>query len=178
MHVVRLEPLAPLEERELDQERRADDDASELLDELALRPRGAAGGEQIVVHEHPRPARERVDVHLERVDPVLERVLGADRRVRELPRLAGRHESDAHAVGERRAEHEAARLGAEDDVRPARLGPGGELLDGLVQRLRDREQRHDVLEDDPGLRVVANVADVGGKVDGHGVRLLVGNRRR
>ena len=99
--------------------------------------------------EHARPVRDRVRVQLERVEAVLERVLGADRAPRELPGLARRDEAAAEPVGERRAEDEAARLRAQHEVGLAGLGERRELLDGLVQRLRVREQRHDVLEDDP-----------------------------
>ena len=54
---------------------------------------GAAGGEQVVVDQHARAAGERVGVDLERVDPVLERVLGADRLVGQLARLARGNEA-------------------------------------------------------------------------------------
>ncbi len=64
---------------ELDQEGAADDRPAEALDQLGQRPRRPAGGEQVVVDQHPRAVRERVRMHLERVDAVLEDVLGRDR---------------------------------------------------------------------------------------------------
>ncbi len=113
------------------------------------------------------PARDRVGVDLERVDAVLQRVLRADRDVRQLAGLARRDEADAEPVGERGAEHEAACLGAQDHVRLARLDPGCELLDRLVQGCRVAEERHDVLEDDAPLREIGHVTDVVGEIDCH-----------
>ena len=55
MRLVRGDRRAPGQEGELDEKRAADDLAAELLDELAQRPRGAAGGQQVVVHEHAAP---------------------------------------------------------------------------------------------------------------------------
>ena len=144
MHVVAAEPLAAAQERQLDQERAADDLAAELLDQLAQRARRAAGRQQVVVDEHARAACERVGVQLERVDAVLEQVLGADRLVRQLARLAGQHEAGAELARERRPEQEAARLGADDDVdaqrrarssaspRPPRRAPAGSASSGVM----------------------------------------------
>ena len=75
------------------------------------------------MHEHPGALGDRVHVHLQRVEAVLQRVLGADREVGELARLAGGGESAAEPVGERGAEDESAGLGADDQVDLARLCP-------------------------------------------------------
>ena len=53
--------------------------APSALDQLGQRPRRAAGGEQVVVQQHARAVGQRVGVHLQRVDAVLEDVLGRDR---------------------------------------------------------------------------------------------------
>jgi hypothetical protein len=63
-------------------------------------------------------------------------------------------------------EHEG--LGAQDEVGLPRLGKLGELLDGLVQRLRVGEERHDVLEDDSPLGEVRDVPDLRLQVNRHG----------
>src|SRR5690606_29141826 len=66
-HVVALELLPALEGGELDDEGDPDDLAAESLDELDLGPGGAAGGEQVVVHEHVLARLDGVGVHLEPV---------------------------------------------------------------------------------------------------------------
>src|SRR5688500_4025719 len=117
VHVKAGELLAPLQEVELDQERNADDDASELLDEVQNRLHRAARGEHVVVDEHAGAVGESIRVHLEGVLAVLERVAGADRLPGQLPGPAGCAEAAAERVGEGTAEDEAACLGAEDEVR-------------------------------------------------------------
>jgi len=100
-------------------------------------------------------------VQLERVLAVLQRVGGADRLPRQLPGAARGDEAAVQLVGEHGAEDEASCLRAEDHVRPARLRPLREQVGGLLERRRVGEQRHDVLEDDPGLRKIGHVADLG-----------------
>ena len=73
--------------------------------------------------EHPRPVGERVRVHLEHVDPVLEDVLRGHDLGRELARLARRDEARAELARDRRAEDEAARLRRHDEVDAARARP-------------------------------------------------------
>ena len=84
----------------------------------------------------------------------------ADRLERQLARAARRDEAAAELVRDRGADEEAARLSPDDDVRLALLGPVGEQVDRLPERLAIGEQRHDVLEDDALLRPVGNVADL------------------
>src|SRR5207302_11380877 len=86
---------------------------------------------------------------------------------RQLSRLPCRDEAAAEAAGERAAGDVTARLGTEHDVRLARRGPPRDLIDGVAQRLRVAEQRHDVLEDDARLRKVGDVADLRLQIDGH-----------
>ena len=64
MHVVLGEPVAPLEEVELDHECDADDLAAQLADEVGHRSDRAARREDVVVDEHPSAFRERVRVQL------------------------------------------------------------------------------------------------------------------
>src|SRR5581483_440450 len=154
-------------ELELDDEREADDLPPELLDELDRRLRRATGREDVVVDQHALPGDDRVGVHLQRVEPVLERVLRRHRPPRKLSRLACGNEPAAEPAGERAAGDVAARLGAEDEIRLLRLRPLRDPLHRLLERFGVGEQRHDVLEDDSGLREVRDVADLGGQVDGH-----------
>ena len=116
------------------------------------------------------PWRDRVRVELERVEAVLELVLGADRVPGQLAGLPRGHEAAAEPVRQRAAEDEAARLCAEDHVGLQRLGVGREPIDRVAERLLVGEERHDVLEDDPRLREVGDVPDLGGEVDRHRAR--------
>jgi hypothetical protein len=164
--VVAVEPLAPFEERELDQEAARHDGPAELLHQPAERPRGPARRQQVVVDEDPRAARDRVAVELERVGAVLEDVLGAHGLARQLARLAGEHEPGAELARERRPEQEPARLGADDDVDVGRR-QSAQPRDRRVETGGVGEHGRDVLEADPRLREVRDLADEGAQVDGH-----------
>src|SRR5687767_7104947 len=78
-NVVAFELLAAVQELELDHEGKADHLAAQLLDKVDLGPGGAAGREQVVVDEHAGTALDRVGVELERVEPILQRILRAHR---------------------------------------------------------------------------------------------------
>ena len=159
--VVALELLAAVQELELDHEREPDHLAAELLDEVDLGLRRAARGEQVVVDEDARSAGSIASACSSSASkPYSSAYLALTVLHGSLPGLRAATKPQLEPVGERRAEDEAARLGAEDEVRLARLGALRELLDRLVQRLRVGEQRHDVLEDDPALREVRDVADL------------------
>ena len=90
--------------------------AAELLDQTGGGARRAAGREQIVDDQHALPCLDRVFVDLERVGAVLERVALAHARRRQLARLSHRREAGAEAIGDRRAEDEAAALDADDEI--------------------------------------------------------------
>src|SRR5579884_3932624 len=94
-HLAPREAVAPAEERELDHERAGDHLRAGALDELAHRRGGAAGSEQVVVDEYPRPAGERVRVYVEGVDAVLELVLDRRRLGGKLAGLPRRDEAGA-----------------------------------------------------------------------------------
>ncbi len=59
MNVVALETLPAVQEREVDDEGNANDLPAELLDQPSDRLDRAAGGEHVVVDEHPNPLPER-----------------------------------------------------------------------------------------------------------------------
>ena len=78
MRGVRDEALAAVKEGQLDEEAAAHDLTTELRDQLAESARRAAGGEQIVVDKHARPAMHGVAVQLQLTGPVLQQVFRAD----------------------------------------------------------------------------------------------------
>ena len=96
---------------------------------------------------------------LEAVGAVLEVVRRLDGLPGQLARLSGGHEAAAEPVGECAAEDEAARLRAEDDVRLPGPRQLGEPVDRLAEVDGVGDERHQVLEDDPGLGEVRHVAD-------------------
>ena len=159
MDVIARQALAAVQEAELDQERARRHVTAEALDELAQGPGRPARGEEVVVDEDPLPVGDRVGVDLERVDPVFEDVLGRDRVVGQLARLARRDEADAQLTGQRAAEDEPARLRGDDVVDLKRRDDLRQAADRQVERPRVEQQGRDVLEDDPGLGEVGDVAD-------------------
>ena len=88
-----LELGAPAQERKLDQERAGDDRRARRSDQVAAGAHRAAGGQDVVDQEHALAGPERVAVDLELVAAVLELILLSDGGVRELARLANRHEA-------------------------------------------------------------------------------------
>src|SRR5439155_20890967 len=99
-----------------------------------------------------------VAVDLERIDAVLEDVLDRLRVPRQLARLAHRNEAGADRARHRAAEDEATRLSGRNHVHLALARETGDLVDRIGQRLRVKEQRGDVAEDDVGLLDVRYVA--------------------
>ena len=134
-----VELRAPAQERQLDQEPAARDHGARALGPARhSAARRAARGQQVVVQQHPRAVGQRVGVHLQRVDAVLEDVLGRHGLPRQLPGLAGGDEADPQLPRHRRAEDEPARLGGDDEVHAQRPRPLGHPRDRSVQRRRDR----------------------------------------
>src|SRR5262249_53218406 len=130
------EAFAPAEERQLDDEAGADDGGAEPFDESADRLNRAAGRKHVVVDDDARPLRTQVRMELEGVLAVLEDVARADRLRRQLAGPAGGDEAAADGFGDRRAEDEAARLGAENEVGLFVAHPGREIADRLSERFR------------------------------------------
>src|SRR5437763_16662333 len=79
VQIVVAQPVAALEEVELDDERAAADLAAELLDQAGDRLHRAAGREHVVVDQDACPGLDRLRVQLEDVLAVLEPVARADR---------------------------------------------------------------------------------------------------
>src|SRR5258708_29335480 len=86
--VVSGEALPSTEERQLDDEAGAANDAAELLDEAGDRLHRPARREHVVVDQHARSLRDQVGMELERVLAVLELVRRAYRLRRQLARPA------------------------------------------------------------------------------------------
>src|SRR5205823_3674970 len=86
VHAVALlfEALATGEVEQLDQERKLDDAGAHTLHERERGERGAAGREQVIDDHDALAAREAIDVDLDAVRAVLERVVVPDRVVRQL----------------------------------------------------------------------------------------------
>src|SRR4028119_1300170 len=91
----------------------AEDGAAGVLDEFAHGAGGAAGGEEVVADEDPGALPYRAGVGFAGVGAAREVVGGRDGRAGELVRFAGEDEALLCAVGEGRAENEAAGLGRE-----------------------------------------------------------------
>ena len=106
------------------------------------------------------PAVDRVAVHLEAVGAVFEVVGDADRSCRQLAELAHRHEAGADAVGDRRAEDEAAALDADDEVDALAAYGVGQRVDRQLEALGVPQQRGDVVEQDARLGEVRDVANL------------------
>ena len=115
---------AALEERELHEERSANDRSPRRLDQPDAGTRRAAGGEDIVNHEHTGAALQDPGVHLQLVAAVLEVVFDLDRLGRELPRLPHRDHADAELDRHRRGKQKPPRLHRRDRVDP-RVAPRG-----------------------------------------------------
>ena len=88
----------------------------DLLDQLLGRKDRPAGREEVVADHHRIPRQHRIDVNLQRIGAVLQRVFETLRGVRQLAGLADRHERSAEPQGEGRAECTAALIQQEDPV--------------------------------------------------------------
>src|SRR5699024_3087299 len=110
------QPVTAPEADELDEERGAEHVDVEASGELQRGRRGPAGGQEVVDHQHTGSRREGVLRDLDPRAAVLEVVGQPGGLSRQLPGLAHGDEAGADLVGQRGAEHEAARLGADDDV--------------------------------------------------------------
>src|SRR5947207_4336245 len=118
MQVVLRQAIASVQERQLDDEAAADDDATEMLDELlGDRFHRPPGREDVVVDQHAGATRDHLRMELEGVLPVLEGIARADRLRRELAGAPGRNEAATDLFRDRSAEDETARFGAEHEVR-------------------------------------------------------------
>ena len=133
--------------------------AAERLDQAGGGGGRAAGGQHVVDDQDPLVGVDGVAVDLQLVGAVLQLVLLADDRPRQLAGLAHGDERGAEAVGDRRGEDEPARLDADDPVDLDVAEPVGQLVDRPAERGGVAEQRRDVAERDARLREVGDLAD-------------------
>src|SRR5262249_27011239 len=92
------QPVATLEEVELDREGQTQHGALQPLDQLDRAFDRAAGCEEVVHDQHLLPGGDRVAVDLERVRAIFEGVLHRDRLGRELAELADRDDAGTQLV--------------------------------------------------------------------------------
>ncbi len=85
---------------EVDHERAADDLRFQSIEQRDRGERGAAGREQVVDHQHALAGGHRIDMELDTVGAVLERVVVPDGLARKLAGLADRNEADVQRVRE------------------------------------------------------------------------------
>src|SRR5215470_16491502 len=91
-HLMRLQPLSPLEKRQFHEKRTSRHLPSGLLNELAPSFHCAAGGEQVIDEQDAVPFRHAVDVNLQLGAPVLKIVLQGVRAVGQLSWFSQGHE--------------------------------------------------------------------------------------
>src|SRR5207245_4025781 len=132
VEVVLREPVAAVQERQLDDEAAADDNPAETLHQLpGDRLDRSACGEHVVMDEHARALRDHLGMQLELVPPVLERIARTDRLRRELARATCRNESATDLLRDCRAEDEPAGFGAKDKIRVLLRPPLRQPLDRI-----------------------------------------------
>ena len=166
-HVVAaLEPGGAAEERQLDHEAEPDHLAADALDSAGRRPppcrRWRARRRSPATRS---PGATRVGVDLEAVGAVLELVLLGLGGPRELPGLAHRDEPGPEPVGHRAPRSRSRAPRCRPPCRPAgrrSAPPAGRRR--AANAAASAEQRGDVLEADPRLREVGDVADQRGDV--------------
>src|SRR5262245_2805126 len=158
--VVAVELVAAVQESELDDEREADHLTAQSFGKTDGRGRRAAGRDDVVDDQHLLTGRDRVAVDLEEIGAVLELVLLALDLTRQLSRLAHGHEPRHMAIRDGRREHETAGLDAEHLVDVLVGERGRDRIDGGRERIGRGQKRSDVAKDDPGLRIIRDVAHV------------------
>src|SRR5206468_242276 len=162
---VSLQPIPPLEKRQLDQKRRAQDLAAQPLDEPERRRHGSTGGEKVVHDQHALARLDGVLMDGQDVAAVFELVLLLDRRRGQLPALPDRHEPGAQLMGQRAAEDEPPGFHANDHVHTGRAVLARQMVDDSGPGRPVLEQRGDVAKEDALGREVLDIADLGAKLE-------------
>ena len=159
LHVAAGQPLAAVQERQLDEEEARVYDTARCFHEFHGGGGGAAGGDDVVHHQHRVAAFQRVAVHVHRVGAVFERVARREGECGQLARLAHRHEAGADALRHHRTKDEAAALHRHHLVDGAPGAQLDQLVGAEAQQRTVAQQRRHVLEDDAGLWKIGDVAD-------------------
>src|SRR5712691_576217 len=158
-HLDPFQPLAPLEEAQLDENVHAEHLTTELADQLGRGGGRASGGQHIIHDQHCLAGSHRVLVDLKLVGSILELVVLADGLPRQLTRLADRHEPGPEPQSHGAAGDEPSRLDRSDHVGWAVQPVAAHFLDHAFEHDLVRQQGGDVLENDPRLREVWDVAN-------------------
>src|ERR1700675_3882384 len=149
LDAVALQPLAPLEKSQLDQELAGDHGASQPLDQAQRRGHRAARREEVVHDQDLLALGDGVLVDGEDITAVLELVLFLDHHRGELALLAHGHEARPDLSRQHPAEDETARLDTDHDVDRTLPVLRGQMLDHRRPRRPVLEQRGDVFEENP-----------------------------
>src|SRR6266852_2359709 len=159
LDAVALQPLAPFEESQLEEELRRHHDAPEALDETEGGGHGAAGGQEVVHHHDLLSLANRVFVNGEDITAILELVLFLYHPRGQLAFLAHGHEARPQLLGQGPAEDEATRLDSHHHVHRPLAVLGGQMLDHRGPGRAILEERGDVLEENAFSRKVLDIAD-------------------
>src|SRR5918998_5739987 len=157
---VGLELFAAAQVGEFYEEGHARDRTAGVFDELAHGAGRAPGCEEVVRDEDAGALGDRVGVGFQGVGTVFEVVGGGDDLSGEFFRFAGQDEALFGAVGQGRAEHEAAGFGREYAVVGDAFGGFGEGVHGGVQGVPVFYERGYVLEGDAPPREIGDGVDV------------------
>src|SRR5260370_10142136 len=133
--------------------------AAPLVDELGGCGCGAAGGQHIIDDQHRLTGPDSILVDLQLVGPVLELVVLADRLPRQLAWVAEGHEACPESQRDRAARDEPSGFDRRHHVGWALQPVAADLFDDALEDGFVRQQRGYVLEDDPRLWEIRDVAD-------------------
>src|SRR5262245_56184311 len=159
-YVLALQLAASVQIGELDEERDALDPPAELLDEPDSRPCRSSSRQQIVDNQNALSRLDRILVHFQAVTAVFQLVGGAHRRRRQFAELAHRHEAGTDAIGNRRAQNEAAAFDSDDDFDLPSAIRYRQAVDRHPKPFGVPEQRGDVVEQNAGFRKVRHVTNL------------------
>src|SRR5215471_7345996 len=154
-----LQTLTPAQADQLDKKRERVHPAAESRDQVKRRFGRPPGREQIIDAKHMLSLGHGIVVNLERVGAVLEIVRRADCFRRQLPDLPDWREPGADAIGDRRADDEAAAFDADDEIDAFVVKRRREAVDYRVKARRVAQERRDVVEENPALRKIRDVTN-------------------
>src|SRR5438477_2888347 len=137
----------------------AEDLPTELSNQVGRGSGRATGGKHIIHDQHGLTGLDRVLVNLQPVGSILELIVLAHRLPGQFAGFPDGHEAGAEAEGDSATRDEAASLDRRHDVWRAIDPVTADLLHHGLENLLVGQQRRDVLEDDPRLRKIGDVAD-------------------
>lgn len=142
-----------LEERDVEQGRRADHLFADLAQQGGCRFDGAAGGQHVVDDQHAL-ALDPFRLDLDGRAAVFALVIDADRLAGQFTCLARHGEADLVLQRERAGNHESARVHGQDEIEVQVIGLRVQGVDGDAPMFRVIENAADVDEIDARFRVV------------------------